>query len=60
MDELIFTSKEAGLSAMLEAIQLVKEGQRPQIANPDEKSTYFGFPNRADILEFRGRGCRFF
>lgn len=58
--ELVLTSKEVGLSAMLDAIQLVEEGSKPLIANPDDESTYFGFPTRTDVLEFRRRGCRFF
>jgi methionyl-tRNA formyltransferase len=59
-EELIKHTKKLGMDAIIEAIQQVQKGEYELIPNPDEESTYFSFPTREDVKEFKQRGKRFY
>ena len=57
---LVTKTKTAAGHAMIEAIQRIEEGTISRRPNPDEESSYFGFPTRQDAETFRARGRRMF
>lgn len=59
-DQLIRVTKFLGVEAIIEAIQNIKSGNVTTIPNNDEDSSYFTFPTRQDVKEFRKNGARFF
>ncbi|MTI88123.1 MAG: formyl transferase [Balneolaceae bacterium] len=59
-EELIQHTKRLGMDAIIESIELIKKGDYELIPNPDEKSTYFSFPTREDVKEFKKAGKRFY
>jgi len=59
-EELIKHTKKLGMDAIIEAIKQVKKGDYELIPNRDEDSTYFSFPTRKDVIEFKQRGKRFY
>lgn len=59
-NELIRTTKMLGMEAIIEAINLVQEGNFELIPNDNNKMTYFGMPKREDVREFCKSGKRFF
>jgi methionyl-tRNA formyltransferase len=58
--ELILDTKKLGMDAIIEAIDMVKTGDYEPIPNPDEKMTYYSFPEREDVEEFWQRGKEFY
>ncbi|MGX1928083.1 methionyl-tRNA formyltransferase [Flagellimonas sp. 2504JD4-2] len=58
--QLIKISKRIGMDAILEAIALIMKGGYQLIDNPEEEKTYFSFPTKEDIKEFKKKGKRFF
>ena len=60
LDQLIKASKQAGMDAIIEAIEKIHYGETALIPNNDDEKTYFGFPTREDVMEFRAAGARFF
>lgn len=58
--ELIQATKLLGMKATIKAIEKIREGNTATIPNNDEESTYFHFPTKKDIKEFRKAGLRFF
>ena len=58
--ELIKKTKIIGMDAVIEAISLINEGNYTLIANRNEEKSYYSFPTRKDIAEFRRKGKRFF
>ncbi|MCH7869439.1 MAG: formyl transferase [Myxococcales bacterium] len=60
LDQLIKASKQAGMDAIIEAIEKIHNGETALIPNNDDEKTYFGFPTREDVMEFRAAGARFF
>lgn len=60
LDQLIRASKQAGMDAIIEAIEKIHNGDTTLIPNNDDEKTYFGFPTREDVIEFRAAGARFF
>lgn len=59
-EELIRKSKEIGLEAIAEAIDIFAQGEPKLILNDAEKATYFAFPTKKDVAEFRAVGARFY
>ena len=51
--ELIKQSKKLGMDAVLEAVSLIYKNKVKMLKNDSNLKTYYGFPKRADILEFR-------
>jgi methionyl-tRNA formyltransferase len=58
--ELIQESKATGMRAMLKAIEKIRDGDTETVPNDDAESTYFSFPTRKDVREFRQSGARFY
>lgn len=58
--ELIKVTKEVGIKCVIDAMQQVDDGNTFMIDNDDSQSTYFGFPTRNDVKEFKKSGARFF
>jgi methionyl-tRNA formyltransferase len=58
--QLIKISKKIGMDAIIEAIYLIQKGNYAFIPNPDEEKTYYSFPTRKDVKEFRKAGRRFY
>lgn len=59
-EALIRQSKRLGVEAVAEAIRMVRDGEPPTIANDDADASYFTFPTRKDVSEFRKAGARFY
>jgi methionyl-tRNA formyltransferase len=59
-EELIVKSKKLGMDAISKAIRKIQNNDRLTIENRDEDKTYFGFPTREDVKEFRRVGAKFF
>lgn len=59
-EELIQHTKKLGMDAIIESIEKILEGGYKLISNPDDESTYFSFPKRADVKEFKKNGKRFY
>ena len=58
--ELIRATKLLGMKAIVSAIEKIRSGNTETLPNNDEESTYFSFPTREDVLEFRAVGAKFF
>jgi methionyl-tRNA formyltransferase len=48
------------MDCILEAIILIRDQSYTLIENPAEEMTYFSFPTRQDVLEFKRNGAQFF
>ncbi len=59
-ETLIRDSKLLGMTAICEAMEKILAGDMTTIDNPEDQATYFSFPTREDVLEFRRAGGRFF
>lgn len=59
-EELIRDTKKMGMDAIVEAIKKIQESDYELSPNPDEESTYFSFPTREDVKEFKKAGKRFY
>ena len=58
LDSVIRRTKRFGARLMVEMLQQLKSGQLQPLPNPKADSTYFTFPTRRDVVEFRRRGYR--
>ena len=58
--ELIKHSKTVGMHAVIKAVAKIRDGDTETLPNDDDKSTYFRFPSKKDVREFRQSGARFF
>ena len=58
--ELIRETKVIGMDAMVEAITLLATGTPELIENDSGKASYFSFPTRDDVREFRAAGAKFY
>lgn len=48
------------MDAIMEAIEKIRKGDYELIPNPDEAKTYFSFPTREDVEEFKEAGKKFY
>lgn len=60
LDDLIRDTKRMGMEALIEAVELIESGDYSLIDNDDSQQTYFSFPTKEDVREFRRKGKRFF
>jgi methionyl-tRNA formyltransferase len=60
LDELIRDTKRIGMDAVIEAVELIAAGTYTLIENRAADQTYYSFPTREDVREFRRIGKRFF
>ena len=58
--ELIRMTKFLGMEAIIEGIELIQSGDYDLIPNNEKESTYYSFPTRKDVIEFKKGGNRFF
>jgi methionyl-tRNA formyltransferase len=58
--ELIQYTKRIGMEAVLEAIELIYNGNYTLIENDQSKSSYYHFPSKKDVKEFLKAGKMFF
>ena len=58
--ELISKSKQIGMECIIDALNKILVGDISTIANNDDEMTYYGFPERKDVIEFRKAGAKFF
>ncbi len=58
--ELIKASKALGMRAIIKAIEKIRDGDTATMPNDAEQSTYYTFPTREDVREFRRAGARFY
>ncbi len=59
-EKLIKITKRMGMDAILESIEKIERGATETIPNNDDEQTYYSFPTRQDVLEFKSVGARFF
>lgn len=58
--ELIEKTKATGMRAILKAVAMIRDGNTETMPNDDAESTYYSFPTREDVREFRQAGARFY
>ena len=58
--ELIQHTKRIGMTAILEAIELIYRGDYQLIENDHRKMSYYTFPSKQDVKEFVKAGKTFF
>jgi len=58
--ELIKHSKAVGMRAVIKAVARIRDGDIETLPNDDDNSTYFRFPAKQDVREFRRSGKKFF
>ena len=58
--QLIKLTKKIGMDLIVKAVKLIFEGDVVLIPNPDSEKTYYSFPTRKDVIEFKKNGNRFF
>lgn len=59
-EELIKYTERLGMDAIIEAIEKIQDGTYQLIPNLDDESSYFSFPTREDVKEFKRKGKRFY
>lgn len=58
--DLIKKTKKIGMDSIIEAIELINEGDYQLIPNNESEMTYYSFPTREDVNCFYKSGKRFF
>ena len=58
LESLIKRTKRIGAQVMIEAIDLIQSGNVVYQENPVSDGSYFSFPTRKDVVEFKRRGGR--
>lgn len=58
--ELIKRTKKLGMQAISEAVDLIERGKVTLIPNDASQKSYYSFPTRQDVKDFRALGKRFF
>ncbi len=59
-EELINFTKKIGMQAIATSIDLIYNNKVQILENDDSKMTYYSFPTREDVLEFKRIGKKFF
>jgi methionyl-tRNA formyltransferase len=59
-EELILHTKKLGMEAIAKSIDLIQKEEVQLIVNHVSQRTYFTFPTRRDVLEFKRNGKKFF
>lgn len=58
--ELIKITKKIGMEAIAEAIHLIINGNVDLVKNNEKDKSYFSFPTKKDVKEFKRKGKKFF
>jgi methionyl-tRNA formyltransferase len=56
LNALIKRTKRIGAHLMIEAIEMIRSGNVKYLENRADEGTYFSFPKREDVREFKKRG----
>jgi methionyl-tRNA formyltransferase len=59
-EELIEQTKKIGMDCINEAISKIAQGDLETIPNDNDGMTYFSFPTKEDVKEFKKAGAKFF
>ena len=59
-EDLIRVTKELGMEAVIEAIKKIQHGDLTTLPNDDAQSSYYSFPTRRDVIEFRRAGKKLY
>ena len=59
-EQLIKETKQIGMKLILKSIDLIAKDQLKLIENPEAEKSYFSFPTREDVKEFKRLGKKFF
>ena len=59
-EELILHTKKLGMEAIAKSIDLIQKEEVQLIVNDISQKTYFTFPTKRDVLEFKRNGKKFF
>jgi len=59
-EKLIRETKTLGMECLAEALMILKAGDFESLENNNDEKTYYGFPTREDVAEFRKSGGKFF
>lgn len=58
--QLIKETKQIGMNLILKSIDLIDKNELKLIENPESEKSYFSFPTREDVKEFKRQGKKFF
>lgn len=58
--QLIKETKLIGIKLILDSITMIQDGAYQLISNPDKEKSYYSFPTKADVIQFKKIGKRFF
>ena len=58
--QLIMRTKKIGMKLIVKAVNLITENNLVLLPNPESEKTYYSFPTRKDVIEFKKIGKRFF
>jgi methionyl-tRNA formyltransferase len=58
--ELILITKKMGMEAIAKSIDLIKKDDVKLIKNDPAHKSYYRFPTKKDVLEFKKNGKKFF
>jgi methionyl-tRNA formyltransferase len=58
--QLIKETKQIGMNLILKSIDLIDKNELKLIENPENEKSYFSFPIREDVKEFKRQGKKFF
>lgn len=59
-EELINHTKKIGMEAIAKSVDLIQKNKVELIKNDSSKKTYYTFPTRKDVLEFKKIGKKFY
>ena len=59
-ETLINQTKKIGMDCLLKAISKIQDNDISTMPNDDNQMTYFSFPTKSDVKEFRRVGARFY
>ena len=59
-EELIIATKKIGMDCIIKAVSKIQSNEISTMANDDDQMTYYSFPTRSDVREFRNVGAKFF
>ena len=59
-EQLIKCTKKIGMELISKSIDLIQRNKVKLIENDPSKKTYFTFPTRQDVIEFKKNGKKFF
>lgn len=58
--QLIKETKQIGMCLILKSIDLIAKGELELVQNPESEKSYYSFPTREDVKEFKQMGKKFF